>query len=723
MTWLIKQLAKAWFAWYNKIRVTGIEHAIDAQTGEKPVLIIANHLSLLDGLLIELFVPGKTTFMVDKNHLQKSWVKFFLRFTRYEAVDMASPLSIKHLIDHLKKGEQCAIFPEGRITTTGSLMKIYEGAALVAEKAGATILPVQITGAQYSKWSMLDGTNGAYVQRKSRAPIGIHILAAREIHSPADISRHDKHAHLKSSLERMMRDMAFEASFTPKSLHRALVESAEEFDAKAVCVEDIRGGAISRKKLLLATRVLGGKLDKMLKGEYRVGLMLPNVAGMPATFFSLQAYGYVPAMINFTAGVGPVLSACETAELKTIITSKAFVEALSLEKLCEALEAKHRVIYLEDVRAKLNLFDKLGGLFGNSARAKGMTTDPESEAVVLFTSGSEGAPKGVVLSHANILANVEQCTALFAPLPNEQVFNALPTFHSFGMTAGMIWPILKGARVFMYPSPLHYAEIPELIYQTNTRIFFATDTFFNGYGRKANPYDFQSLRVMAAGAEKLRTETRRLYADKFGKPLFEGYGVTETSPVLAVNIPQAFKHGTVGQFVPGIEWRLEPVEGIAEGGRLWVKGPNVMKGYLLADQPGVLVSPNEGWHDTGDIVSVDVEGYVRILGRAKRFAKIGGEMVSLTAVESYISELNPDGHHVVVSVPDERKGEQLILVTNDQNLSKASLLEAARTAQVSDLMIPKTVILIEEVPVLGTGKTNYPEVQKIAERHFGIQHP
>jgi acyl-[acyl-carrier-protein]-phospholipid O-acyltransferase/long-chain-fatty-acid--[acyl-carrier-protein] ligase len=289
------------------------------------------------------------------------------------------------------------------------------------------------------------------------------------------------------------------------------------------------------------------------------------------------------------------------------------------------------------------------------------------------------------------------------------------------MTAGMIWPILKGARVFMYPSPLHYAEVPELIYQTNARIFFATDTFFNGYGRKANAYDFNAMRVMAAGAEKLRPETRRLYADKFGKPIYEGYGVTETAPVLAVNIPQAFKHGTVGQFVSGIEYRLEPVEGINEGGRLWVKGPNIMKGYLMANNPGVLVPTADGWHDTGDIVKVDVEGFITILGRAKRFAKIGGEMVSLTAVESYISDLNPDGHHVVVCVPDERKGEQLILVTNDINLSKASLLEAARAAKVSDLMIPKTVILVENVPLLGTGKTNYPEVQKIAERHFGLQ--
>jgi acyl-[acyl-carrier-protein]-phospholipid O-acyltransferase/long-chain-fatty-acid--[acyl-carrier-protein] ligase len=286
------------------------------------------------------------------------------------------------------------------------------------------------------------------------------------------------------------------------------------------------------------------------------------------------------------------------------------------------------------------------------------------------------------------------------------------------MTTGMLWPILKGAKVFLYPSPLHYQIIPEMAYQTNAKVMFGTDTFFTGYARKAHPYDFYSIRVFVAGAERLRPETRQLYAEKFGKTIYEGYGVTETSPVLTVNTPQSHKTGTVGQFIPAVEYRLEPVEGIEEGGRLFVKGPNIMKGYLFSDKPGVLVPPQDGWHDTGDIVKVDEDGFVTILGRAKRFAKIAGEMVSLMAVESYISRYAPEGHHAVVAVPDDKRGEQLVLVTDDENMSKHILKEAARAAGVAEIMAPKTVILVEQVPVLGTGKTNYPEVQKIAERHF-----
>ncbi|HHS99605.1 MAG TPA: acyl-[ACP]--phospholipid O-acyltransferase, partial [Thiomicrospira sp.] len=321
-------------------------------------------------------------------------------------------------------------------------------------------------------------------------------------------------------------------------------------------------------------------------------------------------------------------------------------------------------------------------------------------------------------SHQNVVSNIEQINSMLNLLPTERIFNALPTFHCFGLTAGMLWPILKGAKVFMYPSPVHYAVVPEMVYQTNAKLIFGTDTFYSGYARKADPYDFYSIKALVAGAERLRPETRELYASKYRQAIYEGYGVTETTPVLSVNIPTAFKDGSVGQFVPAVEHRLEPVPGITEGGRLFVKGPNIMMGYLMPDQPGKLQPPKDGWHDTGDIVAVDEDGYVWIKGRAKRFAKIGGEMVSLTAVETYINQASPEGHHVVVSVPDERKGEQLVLVTDDDTLSRKTVTDAAKESRVSELMIPKTVILVEAVPVLGTGKTNYPEVQKIAERHF-----
>jgi acyl-[acyl-carrier-protein]-phospholipid O-acyltransferase/long-chain-fatty-acid--[acyl-carrier-protein] ligase len=715
MKWLVKLLIK----WLYKVEVKGLENYEKAQASERPILIIANHVSLLDGLLIGLFIPGDTHFMVHKSHTQKWYERFLLSYVNYFPVDFFSPMATKHMIEALKAGHQSMIFPEGRITTTGSLMKIYEGTAMVADKTNAQVLPIFIKGAELSKFSYLDGTRFTYIKQRWFPKITLTVLPPTEIKAPEGVKGQQKHHFYKQKLYHIMRDSRFFGSYEPKSLLQVLEQARKTYDAKLDVIEDINGQTLSLNKLTLGVRVLGRALHKQLEGQARVGLMLPNVTGISATFFALQAFKHTPAMINFTAGLGPISSACETADLKTIITSHKFVEAFNLEPVIEGLADKVEFIYLEEVREGLGLTDKLYGLMTKLHCTPGYHTEPEDEAVVLFTSGSEGAPKGVVLTHANVTANIEQTTAMLTLLPGETIFNALPTFHSFGLTAGLLWPILKGARVFLYPSPLHYAVVPEMVYQVNAKVVFGTDTFFTGYARKADPYDFYSVRALVAGAERLRPETRQLYAEKFHAPIFEGYGVTETTPVLAVNTPLAYKHGSVGQFVPGIEYRLESVSGIEEGGRLHVKGPNIMRGYLMPDNPGVLVEPPEGWHDTGDIVYVDEDEFVWIKGRAKRFAKIGGEMVSLAAVEGYINKFSPEGHHVVVSVPDQRKGEQLVLVTDDDSLSRNTIKAAAKAAGVSEIYIPKTVILVEAVPVLGTGKTNYPEVQKIAERHFG----
>ncbi len=286
--------------------------------------------------------------------------------------------------------------------------------------------------------------------------------------------------------------------------------------------------------------------------------------------------------------------------------------------------------------------------------------------MILFTSGSEGTPKGVVLSHRNILANCAQAAARIDFGRRDKLFNVLPVFHSFGLTAGTILPLVSGVPIYLYPSPLHYRTVPELIYGVNATIVFGTDTFLAGYARSAHPYDFRSLRYIVAGAEPVRESTRRTYMEKFGLRILEGYGVTETAPVLALNTPMFNQFGTVGRLMPGMEPRLEPVPGVDEGGRLFVRGPNVMLGYLKADNPGVIEPPPEGWHDTGDIVTIDAQGFVTIKGRAKRFAKIGGEMISLAAVEMLAAQLWPDAMSAVATAPDPRKGERLVLVTQQK---------------------------------------------------------
>jgi acyl-[acyl-carrier-protein]-phospholipid O-acyltransferase/long-chain-fatty-acid--[acyl-carrier-protein] ligase len=718
MQWLLKIFAKLIFKLAYRVEVRGLENYQYATKNKQPILIIANHVSLLDGPLLELFVPGETTFMVDKSHTEKWYERFLLSMTNFISVDIHSPYAAKHMVDELKKGKQCMVFPEGRITTNGALMKVYDGTGLIADKADAQVLTINIEGAVYSNFSYLNGNHFSYIKQRWFPKIRLTIRPPVTVSADKSLKGTERHKFYKQQVFKLLRDAQYYGSVQDYPVFKSLLEAKKKYNAKQINIEDINHVNLSLKKLVVAAKVLGAALTKQLGDQQRVAIMLPNVSAMPVTFFALQAYGYVPAMINFTAGQGAIKSALETAELQTLITSRKFVEAFEIEDLIAVIAENTDVIYLEDIKEQIGVFDKITGLLRSNKSMPGYSKQPEDEAVVLFTSGSEGAPKGVVLTHSNLLSNINQINAMLHLLPNERVFNALPTFHSFGLTAGLLWPILKGAKVFLYPSPVHYSVVPEMVYSTNAKLVFGTDTFFNGYARKADSFDFYSLRALVAGAERLRPETRTLYANKFRQPIYEGYGVTETTPVLAVNIPTAFKDGSVGQFVPGVEYRLENVPGIDTGGRLFVKGPNIMKGYLMPDQSGVLLPPPDGWHDTGDIVDVDEDGYIWIKGRAKRFAKIGGEIVSLTSVESYINQASPESHHVVVAVPDERKGEQLVLVTDDAVINRKAIAEAAKEKEVSELMIPKTVILVEKVPVLGTGKTNYPEVQKIAERYF-----
>ena len=456
------------------------------------------------------------------------------------------------------------------------------------------------------------------------------------------------------------------------------------------------------------------------KGE-AVGVMLPNANGAAVTLLGLMSAARVPAMINFTAGAGNIAAACKAAEVRTIVTSRAFVEKGRMGPLIEALSAQVKIVYLEDVRATVSTGDKLSALWRHGEaieKAKG-----SDRAAILFTSGSEGAPKGVVLSHANMLANAAQAAARIDFGRRDKVFNVLPVFHSFGLTAGLILPLVSGVPVYLYPSPLHYRMVPELVYGSNATILFGTDTFLTGYARAAHPYDLRSLRYIVAGAEPVKDTTRRTYAEKFGLRILEGYGVTETAPVLALNTPMFNRFGTVGRIMPGMEARLEPMPGVEEGGRLHVRGPNIMLGYLKSENPGVLEPPPEGWHDTGDIVVIDKDGFVTIKGRAKRFAKIAGEMVSLAAVEALAAECWPGVLSGVASLPDARKGERLVLVTQQKDATRAAFQTFAKGRGAADLMIPAEVVVVPAVPVLGSGKLDFAGIARLVKERAASPAP
>ncbi len=506
------------------------------------------------------------------------------------------------------------------------------------------------------------------------------------------------------------------------TLPQALLKAATKHGKSMAIVEDQTRQPISYDRLILGAQVLGRVFARQTGPGETVGLLLPNVNATAVTLFALMWHGRTAAMLNFSAGQKNILSACATADIKLVITSRLFVNKANLEPVVEALSDKARVVYLEDVRKSLSPLAKLRGVFDKlraasvAARSGAKPSDP---AIILFTSGSEGEPKGVVLSHSNILSNIAQIAEHIDLSRFKTFFNPLPVFHSVGMTGGLLLPLIEGIRAVQYPSPLHYREIPKLVGEIKADLLFGTDTFIAGYARAAAEQDLKSVKMIVAGAERVKDETRALW-EKYGTEIVEGYGATECAPVVALNTPETNRPGSVGQLLPGIEHRLEPVKGIHEGGRLVVRGANVMLGYLLPGGDGKLMPPQDGWHDTGDIVTVTKDRFVTIKGRAKRFAKLGGEMVSLGAIEALASGLWPEHSHIAVTINDGRKGERIVLITDQENAARPEMLKYAKQEGVPELWVPKAILVVDAIPVLGSGKADYAGAQRLVEDRISL---
>jgi acyl-[acyl-carrier-protein]-phospholipid O-acyltransferase/long-chain-fatty-acid--[acyl-carrier-protein] ligase len=680
-----------------------------------PVLLVPNHVSWIDWLFVGVCLQGDWRFVVSSTTAEISWLHRVIMINRRTfPVDPASPYAVKRMAEHLAANGRLVLFAEGRISRTGSLMKLFDGTGFLLCRTRARVITCYLRGAQRIPGSRHPGWKKLFPR------VTAHFSDVLEPPELVSLSGSRLRNRLTDWLRDQMVDQQFrvEMEFGPATIPEAILATARE-QPRRVVLEDSTMRRLTYRQLLLGADLVGPQLaSRFSLDEQRVGLLLPNVSSVPLVLLGLWFSGKVPAVLNYSTGSATMLACAQLAGLTHVITSRAFLERARL-KIDPFIEAGLKIVYLEDVRAGITAGQKLRGWLRVHFRPHSLIRRRPlagETAVVLFTSGSEGFPKGVELTHGNLLANVRQVLSVVDVLDTDRFFNALPLFHSFGLTAGAILPLVRGVYTFLYPSPLHYRMIPTALYNLDCTVMFGTNTFLSGYARKAHPYDFRSLRYLVAGAEKVQDATVSVWARRFGVRIIEGYGATECSPVISINPPVEVRVGSAGRFLPGIEYRIEPVEGVGEGGRLFVRGPNVMHGYLNGDANAQFKALG-GWYDTGDIVRVDEDRYLYILGRLKRFAKVSGEMVSLTAIEETLVGAFPQYglrcQVAVVSRPDQDKGEVLVAVTNEPRLRLEEIRAVIQAKGFTNICVPREVRVVKEIPRLGTGKVNHRELAKL----------
>ncbi len=699
-------------------------------------MLCPNHSSMVDAVLLIATTDRPIRFLMFKGSYEHWLVKPFAKILGVIPISSQQrPRELIHSLraatDALKNGELLCIFPEGQMTRIGQMLPFRRGLERIMKGVEAPIIPVYIDGVWGSIFSFAGGKFLWKFPRKIPYPVQVTFGPRLPSSTPAQ------------EVRRQVQELGVEAFADRKSrlqaISRAFVHTARR-QPFHFAMADGRTPRLGYFSALTKTVFLARRLRKHWKDQAMVGLFLPpSIPGALANYAAMLM-GKVPVNLNYTVSRESLESCARQCDLKTTLTSKVFLEKMKIQPPGEIINA-------EDLAANPGFFEKLAALFGALFLPTGMLqkfcgatrkTALDDTATVIFSSGSTGEPKGVILSHYNIAANVAQLLQVFMLHKDDRILGILPFFHSFGFTATLCLPAASGIGAVFHPSPLDSRAIGALVSEHSVTMLIATPTFLNAYTRRCTPEDFGSLRIVMAGAEKLPDRISMAFEDQFGIRPLEGYGCTECSPVVAVNTYDfraaqfrqvGAKRGTIGHPLPGIAIRIADPEtgelrGTGEPGLLFVRGPNIMQGYLNRPEKTAEVL-SDGWYNTGDIATVDEDGFLRITDRLSRFSKIGGEMVPHIKVEEKLQEISQATEQVfaVTAVPDEKKGERLIVLTTVSEEDLGSILENFAKADLPALWKPRAdnFVRIEALPYLGTGKLDLRRLRELAFELTGAE--
>ncbi len=726
---LVRYMVRMLIGFKYRLHVDGLKNI----PADKGVLLLGNHISFLDWAILQMAYPKQIRFVMERSYYEKWYIKPFLDF--FGVIPISSKGSKQALLlvtEALNRAETVALFPEGHLSRNGHLGTFHRGFELAAKEVeNAVIVPFYLRGL----WE--DNFSYASQKMKRNKSRDISVSFAKEL---------DVHTEAKD-VKKAVFDLSVWSwknyAETLPCIQKAWITSAKEQGSK-LCMADSTGVEVSGDRFITATFMIAGMLKKHVKKTQNVALLLPTAVGGSLGNMALLSLAKTVVNLNYSSGSESLKYALKIANISTVVASKQFLTKLKAKGFdMEEPLAGIEVIYLEDLKAQMSKLKGLMMLLLVKALPASLlsmlfvkSANTQDTAAILFSSGSEGTPKGIELSHKNLMGNIKQATTLINPNDNDVMLGTLPIFHSFGLTVTTLLPLIEGIPVVCHPDPTDGLGIGKMAAKYEATMLFATATFFRLYTRnkKLNPLMFKHLRMVIAGAEKLPQEIRDDFKKKFGHEIYEGYGATETTPVASINIPDVLiqdswkvqtghKVGTVGLPVPGSSFKIVDPKSFeelktGEEGMILIGGTQIMKGYIADEEKTASVIKELNgirWYITGDKGRLDEDGFLTIVDRYSRFAKVAGEMVSLGIVESQIAKVLGDDEQVSVSaLPDVKKGEKLILLL-EGDMEIAELKEKIKTLEINPLFVPSEYFKVEVLPRLGTGKADFKGAKKVAK--------